>query len=292
LRKGELKDQYGEKKGKQVAYALATMQGHRLGKTPKTFKSKVTGKKEPFGTREARVEAKLKYDQPRKAYRKTASEDRSVTMLSPDAAERIAQKTHAAGPYLAGVAPGVLGAIGGGALGTSLIGKLPSAAGRAAPLIGAALGAATGAAVGAHSYKKGMKGRNPGRYERRMANKAIRAARAQGYDPVVQDSWLKIDRGKVRGILRQDAQLAREAGVKAPRLREAFKRKEGMMVPPFVQEIALDILEKQAKFNLAAVGQGLKKGVKKVVGEAPGKYNPLDPGSGVKGLVGRIATPM
>jgi len=64
------------------------------------------------------------------------------------------------------------------------------------------------------------------------------------------------------------------------------------MVPPFVQEIALDILEKQAKFNLAAVGQGLKKGVKKVVGEAPGKYNPLDPGSGVKGLVGRIATPM
>jgi len=72
-REGKLEEQYGKEKGKQVAFALATQQAHRLGKSPKTFKSKVTGKKETFGTPEGRREAKVKYDQPRSEYRKTAS---------------------------------------------------------------------------------------------------------------------------------------------------------------------------------------------------------------------------
>ena len=55
-----------------LSYALATQQAHRLGKSPKTFKSKVTGRKEPFGTPEGRRTAKAKFDKPKKEYKKTA----------------------------------------------------------------------------------------------------------------------------------------------------------------------------------------------------------------------------
>lgn len=64
-----------------LSYALATQQAHRLGKSPKTFKSKVTGKKESFGTPEGRAVAKAKFDKPRKEYKKTASEEPMTTSL-------------------------------------------------------------------------------------------------------------------------------------------------------------------------------------------------------------------
>lgn len=73
-REGKLEEQYGKEKGKQVAFALATQQAHRLGKSPKKFKSKETGKMESFGTPLGRAEAKMKYDQPKSEYQKTASE--------------------------------------------------------------------------------------------------------------------------------------------------------------------------------------------------------------------------
>lgn len=76
----EMKKQYGEEKGKQVAFATATLMSHRLGKSPKTYTSKVTGEKESFGTRKARELAKRKYDQPRKEYQKTAMDQGSLSM--------------------------------------------------------------------------------------------------------------------------------------------------------------------------------------------------------------------
>lgn len=278
-REGKLEEQYGKEKGKQVAFALATQMAHRLGKSPKKFKSKETGKMETFGTPQGRREAKLKYDQPKREYQKTAADGggRDVVMLSPDRAQQIAERVHAVGPYASAVVPGVLGAIGGGLVGTLMSRRL----GKAAPAIGAALGTALGGGAGAASYTHAMKGRNPGKYERRIAQRAIRAAERQGYNPVVQDSWLKIDRPKVREILRQDARLARESGVKAPRPSEMFKRKEGM-VTAMVSDLAFDILEKEAK------AKALKQLIKKVVGQSPGGMNPLNPGSGIKGMVGRL----
>lgn len=79
--KKDMEKTYGPEKAKQVAFAVATQQAHRLGKSPKTFKSKVTGKKESFGTPEARSEAKAKFDKPRKEYKKTASEETMTTDL-------------------------------------------------------------------------------------------------------------------------------------------------------------------------------------------------------------------
>jgi hypothetical protein len=71
--KKDMEKTYGPEKAEQVAFAVSTQQAHRLGKSPKTFKSKVTGKKERFGTPEARTEAKAKFDKPKKEYQKTAS---------------------------------------------------------------------------------------------------------------------------------------------------------------------------------------------------------------------------
>lgn len=69
----EMKKQYGEEKGEQVAFATATQMAHKVGKSPKTFVSKQTGKKEPFGTPEGKRAAKMKFDKPRSEYKKTAS---------------------------------------------------------------------------------------------------------------------------------------------------------------------------------------------------------------------------
>lgn len=299
--KPDLQKQYGKKKGEQVAFALATQMSHRLGKSPKTFKSKVTGKKESFGTPEARREAKLKYDQPRKEYRKTAAaEDRNVVMLSPDAAERMSNRIRrVAEPIVAGSS--TIAGTGAGMVGGELVHRVANRlrqgtsmkfpAGPAGRTIGGVLGASVGLAHGLRKVRE-MSKRKPGVYERRMAQKAIRAAEKQGYTPVVQDSWLKIDRPKVREILRQDRRLGRETGAVSPKPGKMFKKKESMMVPPIVRDLVLDILEKEAALNLKAVGQGLKKGVKKVIGTAPGGANPLNPGSGLKGMVGRIAQPM
>lgn len=68
----KMKEQYGEEKGKQVAFAVATQMGHATGKSPKTFVSKETGHKERFGTPEGRHEAKAKFDKPKSEYKKTA----------------------------------------------------------------------------------------------------------------------------------------------------------------------------------------------------------------------------
>jgi hypothetical protein len=56
----DMKDRYGEEKGKQIAYAVATQQGHAVKKTPKDFRT-------PQGVREA----KAKFDSP-KEMKKTA----------------------------------------------------------------------------------------------------------------------------------------------------------------------------------------------------------------------------
>lgn len=60
-RKSDLIERYGEKKGKSIAYALATQQAHKVKKSPKGFRTS-TG---------VRV-AKAKLDRPLKEYKKTA----------------------------------------------------------------------------------------------------------------------------------------------------------------------------------------------------------------------------
>jgi len=62
MREGGTADQYGKDKGKSVAYAIAVQQAHKLGKSPKGFRT-------PSGVREA----KAKFDLPKKEYQKTAS---------------------------------------------------------------------------------------------------------------------------------------------------------------------------------------------------------------------------
>lgn len=79
--KKDMKKTYGPEKAEQVAFAVATQQAHRLGKSPKTFKSKVTGKKETFGTPVGRAIAKEKFDKPKKEYQKTASLRRAAEEL-------------------------------------------------------------------------------------------------------------------------------------------------------------------------------------------------------------------
>jgi len=55
-----LKDNPGMKE--ETAWAIATQQAHKLGKTPKGY-----------GTAEGKAEAKKKYSKPRSDYRKTAA---------------------------------------------------------------------------------------------------------------------------------------------------------------------------------------------------------------------------
>jgi len=60
--KKQMEDTYPPEKAKQVAFAVATQQAHKTGKSPKTF-----------GTSEGRAEAKAKFDKPKSEYKKTAS---------------------------------------------------------------------------------------------------------------------------------------------------------------------------------------------------------------------------
>jgi hypothetical protein len=71
--KKDMEKTYGPEKAKQVAFAVATQQAHKVGKSPKTHVSKETGKKEAFGTPEGRAEAKVKFDKPKSEYKKTAA---------------------------------------------------------------------------------------------------------------------------------------------------------------------------------------------------------------------------
>jgi len=63
LEKGELQKQYGDR-AKQVAYALATQQAHKMKKTPK--------KKGGYGTVAGRAVARAKFQKAKSEYRKTA----------------------------------------------------------------------------------------------------------------------------------------------------------------------------------------------------------------------------
>lgn len=60
-KKESLRARYGDEKGKSIAYAIATQQAHKVGKSPKKFRT-------PEGMREAR----RKFRKPMKEYRKTA----------------------------------------------------------------------------------------------------------------------------------------------------------------------------------------------------------------------------
>lgn len=61
--KKDMKETYGPEKAEQVAFAVATQQSHRLGKSPKKY-----------GTSEGKTVARAKFDRPRKEYKKTAGE--------------------------------------------------------------------------------------------------------------------------------------------------------------------------------------------------------------------------
>jgi hypothetical protein len=75
----DMQKTYGPEKAKQVAFAVATQQSHRLGKSPKKFKSKETGRMERFGTSEGRAVARAKFSRPKKEYQKTAALDPMMT---------------------------------------------------------------------------------------------------------------------------------------------------------------------------------------------------------------------
>lgn len=62
--------EYGPEKGKEVAYAIATLQAHRLHKTPKRGE----GPGGHYGTPQARKKAKRLYDKPLSEYKKKAAE--------------------------------------------------------------------------------------------------------------------------------------------------------------------------------------------------------------------------
>ena len=59
------------KKGKSIAFALATLQAHRLGKSPKANR-----------TREGMELARAKYDKPRSEYRKTPGPTKTSSLPS------------------------------------------------------------------------------------------------------------------------------------------------------------------------------------------------------------------
>ena len=62
--------EYGEEKGKEVAYAMATLQAHRVGATPKHSGRGRSGPR--FGTGQGRAEARNLYRRPLSEYKKTA----------------------------------------------------------------------------------------------------------------------------------------------------------------------------------------------------------------------------
>jgi hypothetical protein len=179
---------------KNVAYAIATQQGHAVGKSPKRFRT-------PVGV----ARAKSKYDQPG-GYRKTAS-DREVRMLSPDYVERIGRLQQKIAPHGVGVMFGGFGS----AIGVGAGSALKKGPGVAAG--GALLGALGGYGLGRHRWNQMARGRDFGKGERRAALRAIRAAKAQGYKPVLVESRGEAEFDKVREILRN--QKKKTAAVKS-----------------------------------------------------------------------------
>lgn len=153
MSKGDLQDKYGPEKGKSIAYAISTQQGHKIGKTPKDFRT----------AKGVRV-AKRKYDEPKSEYQKTAQVAAfldELEKISSGHADIGAEALGLPGAALTGGKGGLLGAGAGflGGLGArDLVGKAlggqfsqnhPIAAKvmKAAPL---ALGTTIGATLGEH----------------------------------------------------------------------------------------------------------------------------------------------
>ena len=68
--KKQMEDTYPPEKAKQVAFAIATQQAHKTGKSPKTF-----------GTSEGRSEAMAKFDKPKSEYKKTAMDKLALDLI-------------------------------------------------------------------------------------------------------------------------------------------------------------------------------------------------------------------
>lgn len=155
----EMEERYGEKQGKQIAFAVATQMAHKLGKKPKKY-----------GTPEGARVAKAKFDKPRKEYLKTAEDKTAMhpittraftrelleitkeagllpesssksfcgESLDPNSAKNEALfRAVAGGGLLTGIAGGTLGAIAGSLRKQPVLGLLG----------GAALGAVGGTAL-------------------------------------------------------------------------------------------------------------------------------------------------
>lgn len=182
-----------------------------------------------------------------------------VTLLSPDATERIARRNARLFPAISGGIAGALGAGTGVAavqtmrtagmsvpkhlrIGLPIFGGLSAAGGVAAPQL--------------RRLKKSHK------YERAQANRIIRLAKQQGYEPVLQDKWSKIDRKKVRNILRQaGGRHAEEAGVKRPPLKRMFRnpfRKEKKAMSGFGEEL-YDIIKEAGGPPTRSVVESVRK---------------------------------
>ena len=70
MEEGDTQEEYGSEKGKQVAYAIATQQAHKVGKSPKDFRT-------PSGVHEA----KQKYDEPKAEYQKSAASREGARLM-------------------------------------------------------------------------------------------------------------------------------------------------------------------------------------------------------------------
>lgn len=139
MEEGETQNKYGPKQGKQIAYAIATQQAHKMGTTPK--------KKGGYGTRLGRAVAKAKFDQPRREYKKTAEDLTAVQKIAEILKEASLTRTLGRGfeamerhPALEGaIVGGLAGGLGGGIVGEK--GKKLETAAKMG-LLGTGLGAA------------------------------------------------------------------------------------------------------------------------------------------------------
>jgi hypothetical protein len=142
MREGDTKDQYGKKRGKSVAYAIAVQQAHKLGKSPKKFRT-------PTGVRVA----KRKFDMPKKEYQKTAASMEDIKRYQRGATG--AAVGIPVGALIAGLAKG---------------GRRGKVLSRRAAAFGAVLGGAGGLAFGLHK---------PGKKQKKQIKKALRYASKQ-----------------------------------------------------------------------------------------------------------------
>lgn len=130
---GSLTERYGEKRGKSIAYAIATQQAHKVGKSPKGFR-----------TSQGVQTAKRKFDKPVKEYQKTAQ----LCALF-DELEQIEKEAGWLKNGLIGL--GMLGAVGGGA--KAMTTRAVGAAAKARPAITRSVGQAGKLSAGRQALK-------------------------------------------------------------------------------------------------------------------------------------------